>query len=157
MIAGFSIAGQIAFGLACLAFGAWFTRFCARSWHRARAAPSWARVPGRIVSAIVVPDDGGYAPLVRYTYTVAGKPYQSSRIALAFTSYIRERHARAVADRYRAGRDVVVSVDPDDPAQAVLEPGSGAAAFAIFGGAAFALAAFGLYALAGALITALNG
>jgi hypothetical protein len=154
VIPGFSVAGQIVFGLACLLFGAWFAHFCIRAWRRARAAPSWVRVPGRIVSAIVVPDDNNYAPLVRYTYNVGGTQYRSSQIALTYTSYFRERQAQAAIDRYRPGREVMVSVDPDDPAQAILEPGSGAAAFALFGALALALAAFGLYALAAVLAAA---
>lgn len=60
---------------------------------------------------------------VEYSYTVAGVVYNSNRIALGGKFYAsRALLVRGAARRLRAGEAVQVFYNPDDPAEAVLEP-----------------------------------
>jgi hypothetical protein len=106
--------------------------------HRAAAEESlsWPRVPAVIERAEVVQRDsqeGGSDFVVAYRYSIDGRDYHGSRVAFG-THSNSERRAREA--RYRRGLPVEVSVDPRDPANAVIEPGQRPGSFylAIAGG-----------------------
>ncbi len=61
---------------------------------------------------------------IRYRYTVAGREYMGERIRLARTKSNLTRLAQADVQRFSEGARVKVYYDPDDPANAVLDPGS---------------------------------
>ena len=96
--------------------------------RRALQSAEWPLIEGEIEETGVVTDFSGrgrlYAPLVRYHYRIGDLQYLSDRIAfggLIETSF--RWPAEDIAKRYERRRTVPVSVCPDDPHLAVLEPG----------------------------------
>lgn len=100
------------------------------------AARQWLSTQGTVSVAVerfwvVDPDDDAGSTWrrllmradVEYTYTAAGVAYRSNRIALGSKFYAsRAALVRNAAQRYQAGEPVQVFYNPDDPAEAVLEP-----------------------------------
>ncbi len=62
-------------------------------------------------------------PRVAYTYSVAGETYSSGRIS--FAAGYRAKEVDDVLSRYTVNQTVPVHYRPEQPAEAVLEPGSG--------------------------------
>ena len=65
-----------------------------------------------------------YSPSVAYTFRVGTIEHVGHRVL--FTAFDRKTHdeAAAIIARYPVGTTVVVHYDPDDPDDAVLEPGA---------------------------------
>jgi len=90
---------------------------------RALRQRAWRKVPGVVVSTDVKLVRENYAPAVEYTYKVNGKMFRGTRIrSLLVTSNLRT-FAQRVTSEYESGAALEVYVDPDCPAEAVLEPG----------------------------------
>jgi hypothetical protein len=120
-----------------------------------RVIATWPRAPGEVTSSHVDVstrtrrDEEGYdhryqayEPIVRYTYTVAGRTYPGTNIGrVAYTTD--KSSAQAILDRYPPGRRVEVIHDPSDPATAYLETkrSTGAVILFVFGCFFFALSA----------------
>jgi hypothetical protein len=107
--------------------------------ERARASAAWPTMTGTVVSSDVrserTPGKGvTYWPEVHYEYVVDGTTYSSNRIRFGEYGTDRAQPARAIANRYRTGDAVVVHIDPEDPARAVLEAGAGWSSYGILGG-----------------------
>ncbi len=65
-----------------------------------------------------------YTPEVEYKYRIDGIPYTCERVF--FGQYSDDRSfAEDMLKRYPAGKQVLVYYDPEDPENAVLEPGAG--------------------------------
>jgi hypothetical protein len=121
-------------GIGGIAAGIYFMR-------RAVAATKWTKIRGRVISSevkrISTTDDlqdgdtihsVSYRPEVSYEYAVDGKTYQSHQIAILVSTSSNEGIARAVVDKYPAGKEIDIYYNPDKPKDAVLEqssPGSG--------------------------------
>jgi hypothetical protein len=91
----------------------------------ARACANWPQVDGRILRAeiSVVGRERNritYAPNVTYTYSVAGKPYESSRLTLVPRNSISRQAVEGTLARFPVGQNVRVFHDPADPANSVL-------------------------------------
>lgn len=101
------------------------------------AARQWLSTQGTVVRAglesfwVVDSGDGVGNPWrrrlmrsdVEYSYTVAGVSYRGNRLALGGKFYAsRAGLVRGATQRYRAGGAVQVFYNPDNPAEAVLEP-----------------------------------
>ena len=104
----------------------------ARVKRKAKIAAAWPSVSGEAVAAEVVVDDSSslgndgmtwYKPVVNYTYTVDGVPYQGIRIRFGNPHYASQKKAEATLATYRIGSAVAVKYNPDDPHDAVLETG----------------------------------
>ena len=86
-------------------------------------SPSWPRAQGLVIAADVrrrgVRAQRNYA-YEQYAYNVGGVPYDGSRVStdLFFVDY------RAVLSRYRVNQPVQVYYNPNNPRDALLEPGS---------------------------------
>lgn len=102
----------------------------------------WPRVTGTVIVSDLQrskDSDGGYSyrPEVSYRYSVHGEEFIASRtrfgdrLELNFSA-----PAARIVRRYPVGAVVLVCYNPDDPADAVLEPGINALLFAwtAFGG-----------------------
>ena len=96
------------------------------------AEPSWPSTDGEIEHAATLyqtsrSPSGGlsatYKADIAYRYQVNGKDYSSSAITLLDVSSTAGR-AQSVVDRYPDRSKVQVFYNPDDPSDAVLEPGS---------------------------------
>ena len=123
-----------------------------------REAQGYSRTRGRVVVSLVdeVPEiieQGGpkFRALIRYTYDVQGRSYESDRIAFGSSvdsGTSDSRYAREWVERYPAGSEVDVWFDPRDPSRAVLiraiARGQVLAALAI----GIALLGFGIFRLA---------
>jgi hypothetical protein len=98
-----------------------------------KASRNWPSVAGQVVLATVdvsvsTDDDGGtsrsYAPRVVYTYSASGQQYTSDQVVVGAKWHYPSR-ARAEAKlAYQSGQQVIVCYNPDNPTQAVLEPGA---------------------------------
>ncbi|HEY6249623.1 MAG TPA: DUF3592 domain-containing protein [Candidatus Angelobacter sp.] len=97
---------------------------------KAGRAESWPTAPGTIVISQVKQKMGRrflmYWPEIQYEYMVNGQRYDSGvwrlgarKVRLSWPSVAQ----RAVA-RYPCGKTVTVSYNPDDPHDALLEPGA---------------------------------
>jgi hypothetical protein len=92
------------------------------------AAGSWAQTMGTVLSTTIqirrMGQGRSEVPVVIYSYQVNGRPYQADRVRAADdTGRIRVTNdASSTLDRYPVGSNVTVYYDPDDPANAALEP-----------------------------------
>ncbi len=98
--------------------------------HRAcRESRNWPCVEGRITeSAVQVTrrhHSTSYSPQIAYTYSVAGQAYFSAAVTIGatrtFSSYAK---AQTQTAKYPLGQTVSVYYDPQQPAEATLEPGA---------------------------------
>jgi hypothetical protein len=97
----------------------------ARSVISARASSTWPHVTGEVTDSEISSDgDGGYSPLVRYSYSVSGQLFTRERICFGvermFAGY---KFAQTYPERYRVGSPVAVYYDPNQPSASVLESG----------------------------------
>jgi hypothetical protein len=91
------------------------------------AAAAWAQTAGTVLSTTIrvrrVGQSRSEIPVVIYSYSVDGHPYQSHRVRAGDeTGQIKViGDASSMLDRYPVGSNVTVYYDPDDPANAALE------------------------------------
>ena len=119
-------------------------------WHRTKFSPTrfWPSVVGTVTASALEKTENKkiYAAVVRYSYRVAGKVYESDRIFWG-PQEGPEKDMAAIVAAYPVGRDIWVQHDPKDAANAVLEPARNTA---VSGGIYFygiTLMAIGLAAL----------
>ncbi|MFZ0449149.1 MAG: DUF3592 domain-containing protein [Desulfatiglandaceae bacterium] len=77
--------------------------------------------------------------VVKYTYAVGNRDYQSSRITFG-----QSKDAYKTVSRYPKGKNIQVYYDPENPAQAVLEPGGDKTMSIVFIGLGAILLVMGL-------------
>ncbi len=98
-------------------------------WHlwkniqMAKASTSWPGVDGVVTAAERKRIALRLQPFVTYSYAVNGMNFTSNRVS--FAAAIPKKQIDSVLARYPAGQAVTVHYQPDNPAQAVLELGSG--------------------------------
>jgi hypothetical protein len=99
---------------------------------KARESRSWPTVKGRITQCDVVRKGGTtgrgvsnvrYEIELAYSYTVDGKRFRGDRMQVFGVSHKFEDDAQEHARQYPVGKAVPVYYNPDDPEDAVLEPG----------------------------------
>lgn len=104
----------------------------------------WVQADATIVSSRVTEFNGKsgrtYRPMVIYAYSVGTIRYMSSRITFGQVQTSNRGAAEKQAARYRAGAHVTIQYDPQDPEQAVLEPGGNFWLWIVAGGIFSALA-----------------
>jgi len=104
----------------------------------ARRSTEWPSVPGVVQRSKVATStsDGKtmYKADVVYKYQVGDRDYQCSTVAFGgdFSSSD-SSWAHAVRDKYPAGSEVEVFYQPEEPANAVLEPGATWKSYMVFG------------------------
>jgi hypothetical protein len=118
--------------IALVAFGAAIVATGLQQSRRARSVRSWTRMPGKVLEARIEEQSGPreqdfprWRFAIRYGYEARGQSRVSDQIwigsrARSF-SQDRDEEQRWV-DRFPAGADVTVWVDPADARQAVLVP-----------------------------------
>lgn len=122
---------------------------------QAFASRNWPSCSGKILSSSVEKTSSGvgknrsssYTAAVLYEYRVAGQRYTSNQIFFGQYNFGSRSPAQALAAKYPAGKRVLVYYEPQNPANAVLQPGVSWASFAVLGfGIIFsAVGAGGLY------------
>jgi hypothetical protein len=108
----------------------------------------WPSVDGTIVAAAVVSGCQGpatFTPQVEYSYNVGGIHYQGKRRDMGAPACFTEDNAADLARRYPVGSRVAVHVDPQRPAEAVLETSVQTGALWFMGIAATIVSGTGLY------------
>ncbi|HTB82982.1 MAG TPA: DUF3592 domain-containing protein [Candidatus Sulfotelmatobacter sp.] len=99
--------------------------------RKLNASEYWPNTSGTILESSVEPgwsrDGSGriyiVKPKVIYKYHVSGEDYTSSQLALVEVSTASENLARAKAEKYKVGQNVVVYYDPQKPNFATLQVG----------------------------------
>ncbi len=109
----------VLFGLGAVAWGVWEIR-------SGLASNGWPTAQGRIVEShtVEIPQPSGarWAPVIRYEYVAAGRRYVGKRVSFRESPGTQSRSEQFVA-KYPYGRAVTVYYAPNDPGNAVLEPG----------------------------------
>jgi len=85
---------------------------------------------------------------LRYSYEIDGRKYRGDRYALWGSMQANEDEVRAYANDHPSGEAVTVFYDPQNPAEAVLQPGAdkdGGEAFLTLGGFAMVIGSGSLY------------
>jgi hypothetical protein len=109
-----------------LAFGALYYAFVLRPRGRVEAAAGWTKTPCTVEDSGLTEGRGRRVTdtfHVRFRYTVGGREYQSDRHDLgvfAPTSHDRDEVQKLV-ERYPAGQPADCYLNPEDPADAVLD------------------------------------
>jgi hypothetical protein len=116
-----------------VAIGLWFLVKFALNMGKANRAMNWPTVEGRVTESLVSThrsrrsDSGArtnlYGALVRYSYMVKGVEYSGERVTFADTHNSDRSKAEAILARYAIGAAVRVYYNPEDPQNALLEPG----------------------------------
>jgi hypothetical protein len=124
-----------------------------RAVGKAKAAETWPTAVGTIHSAAVVEEESTdreghtstwYNPVVAYSYSVAGRSFESKR--LRFGNYRRASRpkAEAMLAPYRAGSKAQVRFNPEQPDECVLETARPGPVYAIMAAAGLIFIAAGL-------------
>lgn len=120
------------FSLIFVIIGWLLARYALKMTAKARQSRLWPSTDGEIEHAATLyqtsrSPSGGlsatYKADIAYRYQVNGKDYSSSAITLLDVSSTAGR-AQSIVDRYPDKSKVQVFYNPDDPSDAVLEPGS---------------------------------
>jgi hypothetical protein len=102
--------------------------------NTASAAEGWPTAPGRVVESRIDVDTSRtrtgtrttYELHVVYEYTVDGQTHQANRVRAGGMRWSDDSGAALFAKlTYSVGTTVIVSYNPDDPGDAVLQPGAG--------------------------------
>ena len=146
--------GLIAIGVAWFAV---FNLLHRRAVARAKAAAGWPWVEGEVVGAYVTDresrdDDGrivrSYCPVVRYSYAVGGRAYESDRLRFGPKPWSDDRiRASEWLKPYPVGSRTRVRYDPEDPAESVLEITKPLVTYIVASLLGLVLAAIGVWAL----------
>ena len=120
-----SIFFVIGFGL--LGYGA-------HSFYRGRQALSWPAVEGRIVECRLEQnrgEDDTWEVKVRFSYSVAGQPFEGQRVAFGYTGSSNLEEHKALFTKLQSGSRVMVRYQPGAPSDSVLAGGSNRSTFFI--------------------------
>jgi hypothetical protein len=121
-----------------------------KDWMKYRLSGNWIPITGLVTSSevdISVGDEystSSYTPIIKYTYQLIGKSYESSQISFGSEGKdMKRKKAEALVARYPVDCKPTIYYNPEDPSQSVLERKynpSGALTslgFLIFGGITF--------------------
>jgi hypothetical protein len=96
----------------------------------------WPQVPARIVASEIkagrhLDDHLMYQPVVRYAFTAEGQEVSGNQLAFVGKLYASEARARREIEKYPVGMVVMISCNPQDPAEAVLERSGAVTGFSL--------------------------
>lgn len=140
----------IGFGVIAFAIGAAVYVVQFRQGLRADASKRWPTSPGTVLSAALAKSPENkrrYRAAVKYRYRVGGKDYESDRIFWGGNEG-RQNHMASVVASYPAHSEVPVYYDPQNPAEAVIDPvqNAGSRPLVLY---AMAMMTLGLFAFTG--------
>lgn len=111
----------------------YFTRPALEVFNLARASSSWTEAEAKVVFANLDSTYSGFSgstnhhePIVRFSYRVDGQSYEADTILfghLRLTNRAGRVKANRILDPYRNNPTVIAYYNPENPSQAVLEPG----------------------------------
>lgn len=140
----------IGFGAIAFAIGLFLYVTQFRQGLRADASKRWPTSAGTVTASALeqLPDSKRrYRAAVRYSYRVGAKEYQSDRIFWGGNEG-RRSHMASVVETYPAGCKVPVHYNPQNPAEAVIDPvqNTGSRPLVLY---AMAMMTLGLFAFTG--------
>lgn len=103
-------------GLGVFIWGIWASR-------AAMAQSKWHKATATILSSDVRFDGELYQPEIEYEFEYQGIRRTGSKVRSNLVSSNFKRGALCVCERYPAGQEVPVYINPADPDRSVLEPG----------------------------------
>ncbi|UCD49948.1 MAG: DUF3592 domain-containing protein [Phycisphaerales bacterium] len=115
------------FFLFFFALGSFFEIVMIRGFSRAVSQRSWQKVSCRIVSSQVAERDDSEEPYtfaVRYEYTQGGRPRTGSVYKRGYTGSEKYSDVQKLVEKYPSGQNASCYVNPKNPAEVVLRPGS---------------------------------
>ena len=147
----------IGFGVIAIAIGVVLYVSQFRQGLRATASKRWPVSSGTVIaSALEKSPDGRwrYRAAVRYRYRVGSKEYESGRIFWGGNEGS-QKHMASVIATYPQGSRLSVHYDPQNPAEAVIDPDQNIASrpLVLYG---MAMIALGLFAFTGAVYALLH-
>lgn len=118
---------QAPFVTACIGFAAFTGLFVYAFQRRGNQMARWPTVPGQIDTAemITFVDERGktmYRPEVLYSYEVAGVRYSGNTVGTGATTRANSPKLVKVDPRYTPGLAVTIHYNPENPAEAILDP-----------------------------------
>lgn len=98
-----------------------------RSWWKSNQVEAWPVVDGEVIERDLSEDsdsDGTtYRAIVRYRYTVAGRGYESDRIAFGYLGSSGRDSHQAIHDALSRSDRIGVRYNPADPSESALAHG----------------------------------
>ena len=89
---------------------------------RLYGSKSWPSTPGKMLKSNVVEDSDGWAPRVRYCFTVRGRKYTHDRLYFHLSTRMpNAKGAMVHLDPYPVGKQIDVYYNPRNPQEAVLD------------------------------------
>lgn len=148
-----SVATPIILGLVAIMVGFGVFYWKVDDFKQAYASSSWPTVQGRIIHSEMVrirrPGETVSDADITYSYMVNGRQYSGYLVSIP--EYQGDaRSMSKIVKRYPEGNTVTVYYDPDNPANAVLEPGLNMVLLA-FGGFLVLLTTVGILVVSGSL------
>jgi hypothetical protein len=95
---------------------------------KARASESWPTVQGQVIKSELESHHDKkkttYSALVIYKFEADGEDYEGDEVWFGQYSSSDRSAMQKLVKEYPVGKDVTVYYSPDDPTQAVLQPGA---------------------------------
>jgi hypothetical protein len=135
-----------------LAIGLGLLGFAVRSLSKSQQVEAWPKTWGTLMARELVEssDSEGttYRVQVRYRYTVAGRDYESDRIAFGYAGSSAHATHVAIHEKLLRGDTVQVRYNPADPAEAALVYGlHQSTVFLLIFGGVWTIFTLGLFSL----------
>jgi len=110
------IGAFIVVGLVITAYG-W------KTYQKGKTKRQWPSVTGEITGALLASEENDLLPDIRFRYTVDAQSYEG-RLEFPAGTTPMPGFAHHQLEKYPLGSQVAVYYNPQDPAQATLEPGA---------------------------------
>lgn len=110
------------FGLSMLGIGTCVLTWAMYQSRRAKSQFTWDREPATVTNATLELGKGFYAN-IEYEYFHKGRRIRSNQLHTLEVSLPWPSSAQRTIDKYPVGSVISVYVDPNDPSNAVIEPG----------------------------------
>jgi hypothetical protein len=96
---------------------------CVRASDRAMSQVAWLKVSGSVIGAEVLYDGEMYYPSITYKYTYGDAKFTGNKFKTVLLQYNWRGPSERVVQRFPKDASIEVYVNPDNPEEAVLEPG----------------------------------
>lgn len=105
---------------------------------KAKASTNWPTVDGKVIESKLKRrkksrEKDTYEAVVIYQYEVDGESFEGDSVWAGQYSSSSRSSMQKIVSQYRVGADVSVYYSPDDPYEAVLQPGAFASSYMVFG------------------------
>jgi hypothetical protein len=104
---------------------------------KAKASESWPTVQGQVIKSELESHHDKkkttYSALVIYKFEADGEDYEGDEVWFGQYSSSDRSAMQKLVKEYPVGKDVTVYYSPDDPTQAVLQPGAFTSSYMVYG------------------------